>query len=80
MTITTDPLRRNLADLSASKSAIARQNNEIIKAAEDRHGAVLARLDELRPKVHTDQSAADEYGALVEERGQLEIVMGEGRR
>jgi hypothetical protein len=79
MTITPDSLRRNLSDLSADASRANRSADEIIKAAGERRDVVTARMDELRPKTLTDPAAADEYGALVHERGQLDLVIG-GKR
>lgn len=78
MTITPESLRRNLADGAAAGARAARSSHEIVQAAEDRHAAVSARLDELRPLAQTDAKAADEYGSLIGERGQLNLVLGNG--
>lgn len=74
MTITTDALRGDLAALGAQSESVRQVDNDLTRAAGDRRAWIDPRLDELRPHVHTDRAAADEYEALVAERGQLDTT------
>jgi hypothetical protein len=76
--ISPDSLKRDLANLSSDAARTARSEAEIMKASGERRDGVCRRMDELRSKVHVDHAAAEEYGALVAERGQLDLVLGHG--
>lgn len=79
MTITPDSLRQNLSDLAGQQAKAAASGGKIHDSARVRLGVVQARMEELRPKALTDQAAADEYQALTEETGRLNIVLGQAR-
>jgi hypothetical protein len=66
-----------LAGLAARTEAAERR---IAGAAEDRRAALCADLDKLRPRVHLDPGAAEQYQALVLERGQIDTVLANARR
>lgn len=78
MTITPDSLKRDLADGAAASAKADRSGEEIRRAAESRREQVQARLSELRPTTGFDADAAQEYGDLVRERGELDLVLGRG--
>ena len=75
MTITPDSLRSDLAGLGADAVKTEQSADQIKYGARVRREEVNARLVELRSKVITDDGAADEYQALIAERGQLDIVL-----
>lgn len=66
-------LLSHLAVLSARTQA---SEKRILERATERDGEVAKRLDELRPSVMIDESAAQEYQSLSMERGQLAQVIG----
>jgi len=72
-------MRRRLAELSAMGAKTARAGSAIAAAAVERREVIEAKIAELRPRVLTDSAAADEYQALIHERGQLDIVLGSAR-
>jgi hypothetical protein len=76
MTTTTDSLRRNLADGSSASARADQSAEEIRKAAAERREVVGARLVELSTKAISNPGAADEYQALIRERGELDLVLG----
>jgi lysylphosphatidylglycerol synthetase-like protein (DUF2156 family) len=77
--MTPDDLRSSLSSLAAASSKAARAGVSIERAAAERRDAVMARMSELSQSVLSDKAAADEYSALVRERGQLDIVLGQER-
>lgn len=66
----------NLAALSARTDAAERQIHD---RAVERDGEIMARMDELRPKVMLDDRAALEYKGLVRERGTVARVIGQAQ-
>lgn len=76
MPITTDSLKRSLADGAAAAAKASAAGAKIVDAAGERRVQIDARLNELRPKTLTDPQAAIEYSGLVEERGRLDLVAG----
>lgn len=70
-----DNTRRQLGELGALADKTEKAERDILERARKRHEEVASRIEELRPKVHTDQAAADEYTDLVSERGTLERVI-----
>jgi hypothetical protein len=77
MTITPDSLRRDLADGAAAAGRTQQSEGEIRRAAEQRREAIQTRIAELVPLVNRSPGAADEYQALIRERGQLDVVLAE---
>jgi hypothetical protein len=51
----------------------------ITASAAGRLSVVQARIDELRRKADFDPAPAEEYQALVEERGQLDLIVADSR-
>lgn len=76
MAETPDSLRSKLADVAKAQAGVRRSGENIKRAAAERGEVIDARLAELRPNVITDQAAAEEYEALLQERGQLGLVGG----
>lgn len=66
-----DGVRRQLAQVAGMQQRVNASDDLIVKAAGDRLDEVNKMIADLRPKVMTDSDAADEYMALVEERGHL---------
>lgn len=75
MTVTPDMLKRHLADGAALTQSVQRSSEAIQQAARERREVVAAKLAELTPRVHTDKAAADEYEAMIAERGRLDLVL-----
>lgn len=75
--MTPDDLKRNLADIGAAQSNARRSTAEIRKAATERLSDVEARISEIRPKAAGDKALGDEYMALIKERGDLHITLGD---
>lgn len=73
-----DSIRRDLADTAAAISNTERSAAEILRAAEQRRAMVVKRLDEMRAAALSDGRAADEYQALIEERGRLDLIIAHG--
>lgn len=73
-------IRSSLADMAATAEKTKRAGAAIAEGASARHEAVCARLDVLRHQAVTDSGAAEEYQTLIEERGRLNIVLGQSRK
>jgi hypothetical protein len=67
----TASVREKLGQTHAMLRQIKAQDDEITKGATARYAQVQERLEQLRPKVVTDQEAADEYLELTKEKGAL---------
>jgi len=78
MATTPESLRRDLADGAAASQRADSSAEQIRAAAAQRRAVVQQRIDELVPLVQRSPSAADEYQALVAERGRLDIVLAGG--
>ena len=74
-----DEIRKNLSDLASMAGKAARAGEKIATAAAERRDVVDARIAELRPRVLLDEAAAQEYQDLIEERGRIDIVLGQAR-
>lgn len=74
MSITTDSLRADLSGLSGQAERAAKADNDLTRAADERRAHIIARLEELRPQTLTDPGAAEEYQALIAERGQMDAT------
>lgn len=77
--MTPDEIRSSLSTLSAAGTRAARAGDKISESADERRAAVVARMAELSDTALVDKAAADEYSALVSERGRLDIVLGHQR-
>ncbi|HEY0206510.1 MAG TPA: hypothetical protein VGC15_20450 [Acetobacteraceae bacterium] len=75
-----DAAKRRLVHLSGLSARTADAERRILTAAQDRHAAVLADMDRLRPRVNTDPKAADAYQDLVLEAGQLARVISQANK
>ncbi len=73
--MTPDQLKSNLSDLAAMSQKSKKAGQNIKAQAQRRLDQVRSRLDELKPKVITDQAAEDEYLALTEEAGRLQRIV-----
>ena len=51
----------------------------IAASAAGRLNIIQARIDELRRKAVLDPAAAEEYQALIEERGRLDLILADFR-
>jgi hypothetical protein len=71
----TDDVRAGLIKGAAAAQRIDADGEAIRTQAMARHDAIQARLKVLMPKVNFDAAAADEYQALIAERGRLELVL-----
>ena len=72
--------RQVLAQLGGHEQAVQAAEQRILHQAEARLGEINTRLDALRAKTATDSAAADEYLALVDERGRLNLVVARARQ
>lgn len=71
----TDDVRSGLVSAAAGAEQVNEDDAKIRAAAEKRHAAVQADLDELRSRVDADPDAAAHYQKLIAERGRLNIVL-----
>ena len=71
--------QRRLVHLGGLAERTAAAERAILAQAEKRRGEVVAQLDQLRGRALADQRAGDEYSRLMEERGQLDIIIGQAR-
>lgn len=72
--------RRQLGELGAMAQKTEEAERDILARAEKREGEVSSRIEELRPKVHTDEAAATEYTELVDELGKLHTVIAKANQ
>jgi hypothetical protein len=68
---TIDNVHKQLAKVAGLHARVQASDDRIGQSAGDRLAKVDQMLAELRPNVILDSDAADEYMALVQERGQL---------
>lgn len=68
---TIDNVHKQLAKVAGLHARVQATDERIGQSAGERLTKVDEMLAELRPKVILDSDAADEYMALVQERGQL---------
>ncbi len=71
MPSTPDSLKTAIAGVHKQASEVQRNGAAIKVSAAERIADIDKRLAELRPKVITDQAAADEFLDLTTERGRL---------
>lgn len=72
--------RRQLGDLHALAGKTEAAERRILERAEARLGEVNDELDRLRPGVEAaPDSSQDRYTSLIEERGQLHVVIAKAR-
>ena len=62
----------NLAGLRARADAV---DEKLQEAAQKELERVSQDLDKLRPRVHLDEAAADQYQALILDRARLERIL-----
>jgi hypothetical protein len=74
-----DAARARLANLGGLADKTTHAERAILQAADDRRAAIQADIEKLRPRVNLDQAAADQYQALILERGQLDTVAAQSR-
>lgn len=68
---TIDNVHKQLAKVAGLHARVQATDDRIGQSASERLAKVDEMLADLRPKVILDSDAADEYMALVHERGQL---------
>ena len=77
----TDPqaISNNTSQNSISSMGVnsCRIAGNVTASAAGRLNVIQARIDELRRKAVLDPAAAEEYQALLEERGQLDLVVAD---
>lgn len=71
--------RRHLGELGVMAAQTEHAERQILAHAERLHGEVLAKLDDMRPRVLHGDTEAREYQELVAERGRLERVIAQAR-
>lgn len=71
----TDHIKSQLADIAALQAKTNKAGSQIYDSALHRLGEVNSRIQEIRPKVMTDDDLADEYIDLIDERGHLQRVI-----
>lgn len=67
-------LRTRLLDVHAREQSLGKQRALVVKAAEQRHDAIQAELDELRKTAGTDDKAAARMHLLMDERARCARV------
>jgi hypothetical protein len=72
--------RQRLGHLAGVASRTRAAEQRILEAGRDRIAAVNADLEKLGRRALLDDGAADQYQALVAERGQLAIVVANAER
>lgn len=71
----TAEIQRRLSDLAGASAKVYASRLKIKEAVKARLADVRGRLDELRGNAPADAAAADEYQALTEEAGRLEMLL-----
>lgn len=71
--------RRHLGELAVMASQTEAAERRILAHAEQMHGDVLAKIDDMRPRVMHGEAEGRDYQALVAERGRLERVIAQAR-
>lgn len=72
---TLEDVRARLADLSALSARQAADDDAIVTAAIERIRQIDGELDDLMPKVASDDAASVQYQALIKERGTLQQTL-----
>lgn len=72
--------RQRLGHLAGLARRTELAERAILAAALDRAEKVDADLLKLRPRVHTDPAAADQYQELILEKGKLATVIAQARK
>ena len=72
--------RRRLGHLAGLTRRAVDSEARIRDAAEKQRDAADADLNRLRPRVHLDDGAADEYQRLTLERGKLDTIAARSRQ
>lgn len=75
---TPDELRKALGGIHRQAARAETAGKNLVDAAHQRRDQVTERLAALQGSALTDPQAADEYKALLEERGQLDLVIAGG--
>ncbi|WP_159711447.1 hypothetical protein [Geminicoccus flavidas] len=79
--MSTDDLRRQLADLAGLQAKTDAAERQILSSAQQRLGTVNAMLKLAEPGARQgDPNAQAQYQALVLERGELSIVIAKARQ
>lgn len=71
----TDNIKSQLADIAVLQAKTNKAGSKIYDSALQRLSEVNVRIQEIRPKVMTDNDLADEYIDLIDERGHLQRVI-----
>lgn len=73
--------RTHLGQLHGLAAKTEQAERNILAAAEQRHGVVVAEIERARPGIEgADDAAQQRYTDLIAERGQLEVVMAKARQ
>lgn len=75
---TPDELKSALAGIHRQAARAEGAGRNLVDAAQRRRDQVTERLAEIQGETASDEKAAEEYQALVEERGQLDLVIAGG--
>lgn len=76
--MTPDELKKRIANVHHQAAKAGAADRNIADSARTRRDQVSERLEELRGAAQTDEAAAEEYQDLLEERGRLDQVIGQG--
>lgn len=71
--------RRHIGELAVMARQTEDAERKILAHAMQMHGDVLAKLDDMRPRVMHGEAEGRDYQALVAERGRLERVIAQAR-
>lgn len=72
--------RSHLGELAVMASQTEAAERQILAHAEQMHGDVLAKIDDMRPRAAQSEAEGRDYQALVAERGRLEHVIARSRQ
>lgn len=75
---TPDELKTALAGIHRQAARAEGAGKNLVDAARQRRDQVTERLTSLQGQALSDTQAADEYKALLHERGQLDLVIANG--
>lgn len=76
MTITPDSIRSGLEDLAGQETQANLDAQHVKTQAAMRRDQITARMAAIKTQALTSPGAAEEYEALVLERGKLDLVLG----
>ena len=72
-------VRRRSVQLEALRHRVDATERKIREASEDRLARVNSDIEKLRSRAVTDEEVARRYQDLIEERGRLQLVIGQSR-